>query len=373
MSKYPIPLTLVLVLLTAVLAVWQFGTIKSTGIPLGPAARLPNAIAQIIRTQERYLPGLKRRVDGDRFRLDLLLISLATPTQEEMISLTRSQDRSASQPMTKILGADGDLIWVQAPELLAVNLKTKRVTRFKELQRANPQLHVFLNTARFEFTNQLVAVSPDWQQAYAFAADTLRANSCPPPSRGGWISSMSNQNPHGSLCSGGLLSPTDWFGTLAAQDLSSSFKPGFSLPREFPVNPKDQPRQLFRGRIETNEVRPRIAAMDRISEVSYRSAVILRETNDAALLRLGNPDSVLMLHRASTELTAPFVLARITPEGKPIWTADTAIGTLKQILPDTNLVALIGERPSISNKLPEPILVFVNTTTGATNTVSLWR
>ena len=95
----------VLVLLFAGLAAWQFVSIKSTGIPLGPAVRLPGYIGQIIQTTERYLPTLHRNPDKDRFRLDLLVISLTDPTKQETITLLRQQQRNALQLMTKILGA----------------------------------------------------------------------------------------------------------------------------------------------------------------------------------------------------------------------------------------------------------------------------
>jgi hypothetical protein len=374
MYKYPLPIIgAVLVLLTVFLAVWQFGTIKSTGIPLGYAARVPNGIVQIIRTQERYLPSLKRNPDHDRFRLDLLVVSLTEPTRQEMIALTRGQDRSALQPMTRILGAEKDLVWLLAPDLLAVNLKSKQVHHLKDLQRTNPELQLFLKTARFEFDRQLVAVSPDWQQAYCFAADTLRASACPPPPRTSSIAGIGAETPNGSLCSGGSLDPSNWFGVLAQRDATNSFKQGFSLPREFPLNPKDEARQLYLARLDANSARPRITMIEPASERTYRGAALLREAAGAGVLRLNDPHSVLMVHRLSGELNAPWMLVRITPENKTIWTVNTGIGTLKQLLPDPALVALIGERPPIANRVPESILVLIDTSTGATNTISLWR
>lgn len=44
-----------------------------------------------------------------------------------------------------------------------------------------------------------------------------------------------------------------------------------------------------------------------------------------------------------------------------------------QVLPGTGIVALVGERPPVPDKVPEPIMVFLNAATGATNEVSLWR
>jgi hypothetical protein len=72
-------------------------------------------------------------------------------------------------------------------------------------------------------------------------------------------------------------------------------------------------------------------------------------------------------------LFAPFTLTRLAPDGKAIWDTATGIGRLSQVLPGADTIALIGERTPVPNKLPEPILVLINTTNGTINTVSLWR
>ncbi|MFO1502076.1 MAG: hypothetical protein U1G07_27505 [Verrucomicrobiota bacterium] len=373
--RYPIALVAgVIGFITLALAAWQFGTIRSTGVPIGMAARLPDTIAQVIRTQERYLPKLHRPGGRDSFRVDLLLVSLKDPGKQVMVSLTRQRNDSGALPMTKVLGADGDIVWVQAPELVGVNWKTKRrVAGLKNLQQANPQLHVFLATAHFAFTNQLVAVSPDWAQAYGFTGESLRASPCPPPQRGDWMSQKNAENVTAWLSAGGLLTPADWFGALSADEVASRFRVGSSLSRDFPVSSKDEPRQLYHGKIDPGENRARIAAMERISESTFRGASLLRDATGPPIWRLSNPDSVLMLHRESPSLTAPLALVRMTPDGKALWSASTGIDRLNQVLPDNATVVLIGERPPVPNKVSEPILVLIDTTTGATDTVSLWR
>ncbi len=64
------------------LTAWHFASIKSTGIPLGPAVRLPGHIGQIIHTTERYLPTLHRNPDKDRYRLHLLVMRLIAERQK---------------------------------------------------------------------------------------------------------------------------------------------------------------------------------------------------------------------------------------------------------------------------------------------------
>lgn len=373
-NRMLIPLVVVVLVLTfAGLAAWQFVTIKSTGTPLGPAMRASDYIVQIISTQERYLPSLHRNPSKDRYRLDLLIVSTADPARQEMITLIRQQQSNALQPMTKILGAQGDVVWVQALDLFAVNLRTKRVAGEADLRKANPELGRFLHSAKPQFTDRLLAVAPDWSSAYEFSGETLKATACPPPSRGSWLEEQLNGRIAGSLSSGGLIAATEWIAVATPEDAKSDFKPGFSLPRDFTAGEKDRNRQLYRGTADTSKVRPPIQSSQRISETEYRQATLLRAEPGGTLLRATNPDSVFLLSRTGKELFAPFTLTRLAPDGNAIWNSATGIARLAQVLPGADCIALIGERPPVPNKVPEPILVLVNPATGATNTVSLWR
>ncbi len=374
--KSPLAIGLVvviLVLLAAGLAAWQFLTIKSTGTPLGPAARTPTHILQLISTTERYLPKLHRASGSDRFRIDLLAISIADPTRQETFTLLRQQQANALTPVTKILGADGDVVWVQALDIFAVNLKIKRIARELDLRKANPELEVFLSSAKPQFNGRFVAVSPDWSHAYEFSADTFKANPCPPPSRGSWMEEQFNGRIDGSLCSGGLISANEWIAVATPEDAKSDFKPGFSLPRDFTAGEKDRNRQLYRGTADTSEKRPPIQSSQRISETEYRKATFLRTKPGGPILQAPNPDSVFLLHCTGKELFAPYTLTRLTPDGKAIWNTATGIGRLEQVLPGSDVIALIGERPPVPNKVSEPILVLLNAMNGEIKTVTLWR
>jgi hypothetical protein len=374
--KSPLAITVLVALLglfAAGLAAGQFLAIKSKGVPLGPAVRLPQHMAQIVQTTENYLPTLHRNPDSDRFRIELLTISLDDPKQQETFTLLRQQDRSVLQPPTKILGADGNVVWVQALDVFGVDLKTKKILQLADLRKLNPEQDAFFARARFEFTTQLVAVSPDRMQAFAFPADSLRAKPVAPPSGGSSFQSASYDGANLSLCSGGLIGPADWFGALEAKAVNSTFKPGLSLPSDFPVGPKEESRQLYRGRLEAQGKRLQIVAMEPIPNASYRGAALLRSTYGGALLRLNGPDSVLLLHRAGTELFAPLTMSRIAPDGKVIWAGTTGVGKLQQIFVDTRAVVLVGERPRVAGKVPEPVMVFMNTDAGTAQTISLWR
>ena len=375
-TKSPLVIALIvviLVLLCAGLAAWQFVSIKSTGTPLGPAARTPTHILQLISTTERYLPKLHRAPGKDRFRIDLLAVAIADPSRQQTFTLLRQQQANALTPITKILGADGDVAWIQALEIFAVNLKTGRIVREADLRKANPGLELFLNSAKPDFTDRFVAVSPDWSQAYAFAPDTLMATACPPPPRTGWLEEQHKGRLEGSLCSGGVIGANEWIAVATAEDAKNDFKLGLSISRDFTAGEKDRSRQLYRGTADYNEKRPPIRSFTRLTETEYRAANFLRAKPGGDILRAPTPDSLFLLHRTGKELFAPFTLTRIAPDGKELWNTATGIGRLEQVLPGESIIVLKGERSPVPNKVPEPILVLVNTTTGTTNAVSLWR
>ncbi|MBN9692363.1 MAG: hypothetical protein J0M24_19110 [Verrucomicrobia bacterium] len=363
----------VLVAIGVALAAWQFVSIKSTGVPLGPAMRTPTHVFQLISTVERYLPSLHRAPGKDRFRIDLLVVPTANPEQLKVFTLIRQQQANALTPMTRILGVEGEVVWVQALDLFAVNFQTGRILRSADLKRLNPELELFLNSARTEFNEQLVAVSPDWSKAYAFPVDTFKANACPPPPRGSWVDEQGNGRIEISLCSGGWIATNAWIAVATAEEAESDWRPRYSMPREFNAGEKDRLRTLYGGTADAREARPPILTRQRLSATEYRQANFLRSQPRGKILRVQNPDSVFLLSRLGTELFAPYTLTRLSPTGEAIWKATTGIGRLEQVLPGTEVIALIGERPPIPNKVPEPILVLVNVATGSTNSVSLWR
>ena len=193
-----------------------------------------------------------------------------------------------------------------------------------------------------------------------------------PPRKSG-LEALAQDRIENSLCSGGLISPDEWIAVATANDAKSDFKPGFSLPRDFSAGEKDHVRQLYRGKVNTSETRPRIESSECFSATEYRAATFLRATPGGAILQAKNPGSLFLLHRTGKELFAPFTLTRMGADGKAIWDTATSLGRLQQVLPGMDNIALIGERPPMSNKVSEPVLVFVNIATGATNAVSLWR
>ncbi|MBL8802741.1 MAG: hypothetical protein JNN27_12135 [Planctomycetes bacterium] len=363
----------VLVLVVAGLAAWRLVSIESTGTPLGPALRTGTHVFQLIATTERYLPSLHRNPAKNRYRIDLLVLPIADLTKQETFTLIRQQEANALTPMTKILGVDGDVVWINALSTFAVNLRTKRVASEADLRAANPGLEMFLKSARPEFVQRFVAVAPDWSHAYEFSGETLKASACEPPPRNGWLDEQRSARLEGGLCSGGLISASEWIAIVTAEDAKSDFKQGFSLPRDFSAGEKDRARQLYRGAADSSQDRPRIQSSARVGEAEYRTGNFLRAASGGALLRAADPDSVFLVHRSGTELFAPYTLTRLTPDGAALWAVVSGIGRLEQILPGEQTIVLKGERTPVPDKVPEPILVFVDVASGELRTVSLWR
>ncbi|MEQ1755857.1 MAG: hypothetical protein ABL973_17175 [Micropepsaceae bacterium] len=87
------------------------------------------------------------------------------------------------------------------------------------------------------------------------------------------------------------------------------------------------------------------------------------------------PGASLGFQTSAPGLGGTVIVSRKDGQGKVLWSTNTNLDrfTLKQILPGPDVIALIGERPPIPDKLSEPLLVLVDTKTGKLTTHSLWR
>jgi len=81
----------------------------------------------------------------------------------------------------------------------------------------------------------------------------------------------------------------------------------------------------------------------------------------------------LTASRSKQGLDSTIVLTRLDPSGKVMWTADTGIADLDQILPDAQRTAFIGRKPRIPNKVQEPVLVIADQNTGRLTSHPLWQ
>ena len=162
---------------------WPRGNSSRSNPPARRSARPfgPKHILQLIVTTERYLPTLHRAPGKDRFRIDLLAIAIADPSQQQTFTLLRQQQAErALTPMTKILGADGDVVDSGAGPFV-VNFKTGRIAREADLRKANPGWNYSSARPNRNSPTAFVAVSPTGVRRMRFSAETLKATACPPP------------------------------------------------------------------------------------------------------------------------------------------------------------------------------------------------
>ena len=78
---------------------------------------------------------------------------------------------------------------------------------------------------------------------------------------------------------------------------------------------------------------------------------------------------------AKSGLGGTLVAARVNTNGVIIWKSVTGIDRilLSQILPGVNSVAFVGPRPQVRGMVSEPLMVIVDSRTGAMSASSFWK
>jgi hypothetical protein len=105
----------------------------------------------------------------------------------------------------------------------------------------------------------------------------------------------------------------------------------------------------------------------------YKRAAWLRDSAGGKPLRLDSPASNLLTYRSTRGLYGTMVLARVTDDGRVLWTVDTDLQDVEQILPAPNSIAVIGKKvPRKPDEVRGPTLVLIPTETGAAHAHSLW-
>jgi hypothetical protein len=80
-------------------------------------------------------------------------------------------------------------------------------------------------------------------------------------------------------------------------------------------------------------------------------------------------DHTLLLHRSSRGIFGTELLSRLSPDGKRLWTADTDLQDVTELLPTPNHTAFIGQKsPEKPDAFRPPFLVIVNNNDGAITT-----
>ena len=367
-----------IVLVVAIAAIgfkMLFSVKSSTGTPHGRSIRTPEHIATLIQTLEPYVPSLHRNPANDRYRLALFLSPLDGRSPARLISLTRHRPIQEFA-LVKLLGCDGTTVWFNLNAIGGVNLKSGKLIGEAELRRANPSLdEPWDDPRRMEFDQRLRIVSLDRQRIYEVIPETLQAV----PVQVNHNSTRLPFDPGTDefLSSGVRPSPTEWLGVLSKQDATGGYKPGSWLARLNRADDAKEMRSLHRAQLgpERDRGNREIVSLEPISNDDYLNAAFVRTAPEADPIRLSSPDSFLMVYTSKPGLSGTLMLARVDATGRIVWKTDTGIDRFKlsQILPDTRFIAFTGTRPSVPDKVSEPVLVIIDTQSGAASTVSLWQ
>ncbi len=366
----------VLLGIIAFLSLKSLFSIRSpSGVPVGFSVRTPEHIATLIQTLEPYVPSLHRNAGNDRFRAGLFLYPLDGRSPGKMIPLAKGLPAGDFQ-RAKLLGCDGHTVWFDLNGIGGVNLKTDKLIGSADLRRANPSLdEPWDDPRRISFDQRLRVTMPDHQRVFMVEPETLQAI----PSLSGRDVTRRVFDPEVTdfLSPGVRPAPNEWLGLHSPKEAERDYRTGSRLSRFNHAESAKELRRFHRGQLgpEQPNGSREILSLTPLVDGEYFNAAFVRAGLRAEPLRFSTPEGFLMIYTSGPGLAGTLMAARLDPTGKIIWKVDTGIDRFKlsQILPDPRLVAFIGTRPPVPNKVPEPILVVVNTESGALSSTSLWK
>lgn len=341
---------------------------QPAGSPFGSSVRTPKYIATLIVQEEPRLPSVPARPEKDRFRLGLLLNPL-DGAPGRLLPLAKGLRAGDYAHTARLLGLDGPLLWWIAADIGGYDLNAEKLITLADLRRANPSLGDLWETARYEFRGKLRVTAHDYSRAYEIDPATLRAHPVEPKG----APYRPTVEPLDYLTAGGLIAPDEWMGVHTASDVAGYYKVGSRLPapKDNPVRGKRDVRQIYRGKVTETGTGSRLASISPLSPNEFFAGAWIRGEPGSGPLRLSNPDSFVLAYKKDHSLEAHLIAARVDREGRVLWTADTGIAGLQQILADTASVAFIGTKARIPGKVPEPVVVIVDNRTGAVSSRSL--
>ncbi|GAB4362433.1 MAG: hypothetical protein OHK0021_06500 [Bryobacter sp.] len=283
---------------------------KTVGMPIGASFRAADVVATLIRTEVSRIPEVPRRPENDRYNLDLVLHR--GTRQDRVVRVADRLPFSAFGQSARFLGANGSLLWFQTDQERVYDLEQNRLLSPAEVGAApRPQRPILLS--------QSGSTAPEYEQ-------------------------------------GLLLSPTAWMGLFTPEEAAQHTRIGLppitasALPRAW------RPRHLYRGALNSR----RLASVSEPASEPYLNGYFLKS------------EMPLVVHYSKSFLAGGHILiTRLDQEGKAIWTADTGMGDLDQVLPDPKLPAFVGRVPRIPDKVQDPLLVFLDLASGKATIHSL--
>ena len=345
------------------------------GSPAGSSARASGTIATLIRTLEPYTATLHRNPGNDRYRVALFVQPVEGRSPGRMIRIGKGF-RAEELRLARIIGYDGSVVWCNVNGLVGVELRTDRILGGEDLRRANPSFdEVWDDTRRISFDGRLRVTTPDRKRTLAVEPGTLET--VPVLVDRAFDPRPLDPTPVDFLASGARPSPTEWLGLHSAREVELEFEPRSWLRPLNRAKDAKELRRFYRGLLgpELDRSVRQILSMTPLSDDGYLSGAFMRADLEADPIRLSGPDGFLILYTSEPGSKGRLVVGRVDTAGTPIWNVDTGIDRfqLRQILPDARFIAFIGTRPPIPDKVPEPVLVILDTQSGAASTTSLWQ
>jgi len=340
---------------------------RGVGSPMGRSARTSNYIATLIVTQQPYAATLNRNPENDRFDVALLLNPVEDESGGRMIPVSQGLKFSDLRLGTGILGDDGKNLWFVVGGIWGFNLRTEKLIKPGDLADANPGVNGD-DVRGYDLGQRLRVIYSDGR-VFEIDPGTLRAVQL--QGEDARVRARPDPKPQDFLQSGGLVSPKDWFGVHTQAEVERDFKPGSSISRENRAEKSSKARHLYRGRIDPTPYRARVLSLTQLPGEEYLNGALLASAAGSAPMRLSQPDGFLVTYLAKPGGT--LLLARVDLDGKRVWTANTGISELDQILPGATSVAFIGKKAPVPDKVAEPVLVVVNNRSGAVSSRSLRR
>lgn len=287
--------------------------VRTIGSPAGgEAIGTPDAVLIMISRLQPYMPSLHRDPSKDRYDLSLLVEPRKPGEKRRLIPIAEGYQAGGSlQHDVRPVGFDGRVAWFHADELTGWDTIERKLVTAADVRRVNPALTPLWDEAFYEVNDGLIASTRDNRIVVRIDPKSLQAallDRRPPPAR------------------------------------------------PFPPHPVDS------WRIDTDPAEP-----------DARMTSWLRSAVDAPELRLEQPGSRVRIHyrRTGVGVSRVLIAARIDDAGQVVWSADTGIDELQQILPDPGIIGFIGTTPAEPGKYPRPIISFVDTRSGAVRTESL--
>ncbi len=350
-----------IVIFTGALALWGAKQLLSIrvphGSPIGDSVRAGGEIATLIQTLEAYVPSLHRDPGKDRYSMSLFVWPVNGESKGRVIPLAEHLGAQESA-WSELLGSDGRTVWFKLNGIGGIELATGKRIGPAELRAANSNLAESWNDPRcISFNQRLQLTLPD-RKVLEIDPQTLKASPVQPPGKA--LPTPFRPEVGHFLCAGVRPSPAAWLGLHSLRETQRDFKVGSWLTRGNRQEEAKEMRRFYRGELgpELEHGNREIISMTPLSDQEFLNAAFVRAGSGEEPLRLFSPEGFLFIFT-----------------GKIPWQVDTGIDRFKlsQILPDARHVAFIGTRPPVPDKVSEPILVAIDTQSGAIFITTLWK